>query len=530
MTLESSRQNFMNHMLNMSKDEQTNVSGVSEVTEFFNGSNVFVTGGSGFLGKLLIDKLLRSCPKMGKLYMLMRAKKGKTSEERFKEHFQDVVYERLRKERPNFIDNVVMIEGDASLDDLGMSIADRENLIENTHVVFHAAATVRFDESLRQAVNINVRGTKLLLLFAKQIRNLKSFVYVSTAYSHCIRKDIEEKFYEPPMDPDKVLSLCQMLDDTLLEHMTSKILGKWPNTYAFSKATSEEIVRVYSKDIPTCIVRPSIVIATYREPMPGWINNYYGATGVVVGAGIGLLRSLHCKADNIADIIPADYVINNIIVGAYDVAKQWQEKQKNIEDKRTEEAPIYNSVSSCQRPISWITFMRLNEHYGKQVPSAVVFWYYVFTLNKHLWVHNLFCFLFHTIPAIIVDALAMLTGRKPMLYRAYQKIHKFSGVISYFCTQQWNFNNDNLLRLWERTSPVDREKYDFNLNSLDWDDYFYHHVRGIRVHILKDPLHTIEVGRMKIRRLRIAHYIIVTLLGFLLMWAIYTLMQIRFSS
>lgn len=75
--------------------------------------------------------------------------------------------------------------------------------------------------------------------------------------------------------------------------------------------------------MPTCIVRPSIMIATYREPIQGWINNYYGATGVVVGAGIGLLRSLHCEANNIADIIPADYVINNVIVGAYDIAKQW---------------------------------------------------------------------------------------------------------------------------------------------------------------------------------------------------------------
>lgn len=43
---------------------------------------------------LLIEKLnffFRSCPKIGILYMLMRAKKGKTPEERFKEHFDDVV-------------------------------------------------------------------------------------------------------------------------------------------------------------------------------------------------------------------------------------------------------------------------------------------------------------------------------------------------------------------------------------------------------------------------------------------------------
>lgn len=101
------------------------------------------------------------------------------------------------------------------------------------------------------------------------------------------------------------------------------MIDKWPNTYAFSKAIGEELVRQKSRGMPVCIVRPSIMIATYREPVPGWINNFYGPTGVVMGAAIGLLRTLHCKSELIADIIPADYVINNIIVAAWDTAKKW---------------------------------------------------------------------------------------------------------------------------------------------------------------------------------------------------------------
>lgn len=56
--------------------------------------------------------------------------------------------------------------------DLGLSSESRKCLLD-TNIIFHAAATVRFNESLRNAVNINVRGTKQLLLFAKEFPNLK---------------------------------------------------------------------------------------------------------------------------------------------------------------------------------------------------------------------------------------------------------------------------------------------------------------------------------------------------------------------
>ena len=39
----------------------------SEIVKFFNGRNVFITGGSGYLGRVLIFKLLVSCPGIGKV-------------------------------------------------------------------------------------------------------------------------------------------------------------------------------------------------------------------------------------------------------------------------------------------------------------------------------------------------------------------------------------------------------------------------------------------------------------------------------
>lgn len=42
---------------------------------------------------------------------------------------------------------------------------------------------------------------------------------------------------------------------------------------------------------------------------------------VVVGAGLGLLHTLHCDESKIADLVPVDYVINACMVITYDVRK-----------------------------------------------------------------------------------------------------------------------------------------------------------------------------------------------------------------
>lgn len=48
----------------------------STIAEFYNERSVFITGGTGFLGKVLVEKLLRSCPGIKTLYLLIRPKSG----------------------------------------------------------------------------------------------------------------------------------------------------------------------------------------------------------------------------------------------------------------------------------------------------------------------------------------------------------------------------------------------------------------------------------------------------------------------
>jgi FlaA1/EpsC-like NDP-sugar epimerase len=65
----------------------------SEIQEFYRGANVLVTGGTGFMGKVLMEKLLRSCPHLKNIYLLVRSKKGKDVDSRIEELFNDPVSE-----------------------------------------------------------------------------------------------------------------------------------------------------------------------------------------------------------------------------------------------------------------------------------------------------------------------------------------------------------------------------------------------------------------------------------------------------
>lgn len=55
------------------------------IPEYYEGKNVLLTGATGFMGKVLLEKLLRSCPKVKAVYALVRCKAGQTPEERIQE-------------------------------------------------------------------------------------------------------------------------------------------------------------------------------------------------------------------------------------------------------------------------------------------------------------------------------------------------------------------------------------------------------------------------------------------------------------
>lgn len=57
----------------------------SRMVEYYAGKSVLITGATGFMGKVLVEKLLRSCPEVKALYLLVRPKAGQSMQQRVSE-------------------------------------------------------------------------------------------------------------------------------------------------------------------------------------------------------------------------------------------------------------------------------------------------------------------------------------------------------------------------------------------------------------------------------------------------------------
>lgn len=68
---------------------------------------------------------------------------------------------------------MVCVAGDVTEPDLGLSEENRIKLLDEVSIVFHSAATVKFNESLDTAVSLNTLGTQRVLLFCRQMKKLK---------------------------------------------------------------------------------------------------------------------------------------------------------------------------------------------------------------------------------------------------------------------------------------------------------------------------------------------------------------------
>ncbi|CAL7951758.1 unnamed protein product [Xylocopa violacea] len=457
----------------------------NSIEAFYAESVIFVTGATGFLGKALLEKLLRSCSRLATIFILIRPKQDQTIDQRYKKLLECSAFDKIRARNPSILNKIYPVKGDVTLPNLGISPEDRMMLQQRVNIVFHSAATVRFDEPLKVAINMNTKGTERIIEFCRGIKNLISIVHVSTAYSNANRLEVEELVYATKVKPSTMIDMCESLDEGTLNMMEKEILENHPNTYTFTKNLAEQIIQDKAKDLPIAIVRPSVVCAAEKEPFPGWVSNVNGLTGIFMEIGRGVIRTMPCNSTLKSDAVPVDYVINTLICAAW---------YNTIQQNKT--LKIYNCTDNCSNRLRWNALRDLVKKHAIESPTKYMLWYPGCTLIANKFMHNFMSITLHIFPAFIADFVLRLLGNKPVMVKHAKRSKRIMEVVNFFGIHEWTFHRENMNHLAKEMQTMkDCNNFNISIEHLNWDMYIHHYMIGIKKYILKENLEALHVAR-----------------------------------
>lgn len=81
---------------------------------------------------------------------------------------------------------------------------------------------------------------------------------------------------------------------------------------------------------------------SWKEPAEGWVDNINGPTGLLIGAGKGVLRTMLGNEAYHLNVIPCDMAINAIIAFAWKIGRE-----------KPKEALFMNVTNASENPITW---------------------------------------------------------------------------------------------------------------------------------------------------------------------------------
>jgi len=460
------------------------------IREFYAGRSVFITGATGFMGKVLVEKLLRSCPEINTVYLLTRAKRGVDPITRVHSLLDCPLFEPLRKQQPDFRQKVVPVVGDITYERLGISEADEQLLIRDVSIIFHSAATVRFDEVLKLSVQMNMVGVQRMIELARKLTHLECFLHVSTAYANCDQNMTEEKIYPTTIHPSKLIEAVDWMSEDVLETLSPKLVHPKPNTYTYTKAMAEKILEEDAQDIRVAIVRPSIVGASWQGPFPGWVDNFNGPTGLFAAIGKGALRMMMGKRDGAADIIPVDTAINFFIAAAWYTAVA-----------KPSTTMIYNCTTERLNTLHWGRLDKSCMEYFRKTPMDGVARLPTAKFTSSRLRRNMGLYLDHLLPAWLMDQVTRFSGGKPKFVRIQNKLWKAVEVLEYFTSREWHWTNDNMLFLKEQMNQDDQQEFDFDVRNINWDVYLQNYFLGTKTFALKETDEKLPEAKLNIARL-----------------------------
>jgi thioester reductase-like protein len=285
---------------------------------------VLLSGGTGFLGKVVLEALLRRRAELGieRIILLIRAPSRATARARLEASvLRSPCFAVLE---PGWQKLVDALPGDICEARLGLEADEQRTLQRDISHVIHCAASIDFDLPLPEAARVNAQGALEVLDFARGCERLERCVSVSTAYvtphprgAETYRVDERLSPLRGPLagDPERLLAEC--LSDTAAARETLRESGH-PNSYTFTKCLAEHLLAARRARVPLAIVRPSIISASLRHPFSGWIDSHAAFAATVALMGTGQLRAVAADPDARVDLVPVDCVAERVLGAAFE--------------------------------------------------------------------------------------------------------------------------------------------------------------------------------------------------------------------
>jgi len=492
------------------------------IIPFLKDKTLLVTGATGFLAKVLVEKILFEQPDVKHLYLIIQPRKDITAEQRLKEQvLTSPVFNRLRQTHGEeafeqlISEKVTAVAGNIGEEMLGMSPDVVEQVAASCNVLINSAATTSFDERYDTAININTLGPRNLLSVAKKCPDLELLMHVSTAFvnglregeakeepfamGHSIRRELGD-VAAPMLDVDREIALAQsaveaarsrQLDSTaetekLVELGTQRAeMFGWQDTYVFTKAMGEMILGAERENIPVAIVRPSIVESALSEPYKGWIEGIRMADPILIAYGKGQMRGFLANRDGVLDVIPVDTVINAMLAIMPRLAHR-------------DTLQVYHVATSVANPLVIDSFVEFVSDHFKNTPMVdkegnpiEIDKMSVFPNKETFALDAWLRYKLPTQTSKLLQPLGVKPGpdqrkRDIILKKIYEQMEYFGRIYASYTFYKCRFSVSKIQAISEQLSPAEREKFPIDIQAIDWREYLSDiHIPGLKKFVLK---------------------------------------------
>jgi long-chain acyl-CoA synthetase len=246
--------------------------------------NVLITGGSGFIGKALLARLVFD-PYVDKLYVLIRPTYRQTADERIEVLLTEFLPPELRAKGRT---KIVPIAGDLTQDKLGISEHTLNEVIESIDQILHVGASTDLSAPIEVARSINLDGTRRILELADVCYThgrLQRVDYISTAFVAGVQWG-------------------EVVEDDLVRGQS------FANGYEQSKYECEILVRKFRERFPIAIYRPSVVVGDSSNGYTTHFKVLYWPVKILAKRIKGCVTPMSVFAR--VDLVPVDYVADGI--------------------------------------------------------------------------------------------------------------------------------------------------------------------------------------------------------------------------